>query len=209
MEPNEDMLPLVVKKQIAIATLSWFLMIFLLFCLPSFSANSSRNPQEGFAAQWSPVETYSIYGMGIRDTEHIIAQSWYNSTENYVNDYINTVWSNMVANNARGNLPFGNVKKSRENTIYDNNNIVGYKDDEYFMPTDEYKGDVARIMLYMYITYQDDSLKKDYINVGLMKKWSKQDPVDDREKERNKTIDSQYKYSNKLVDRPWLVRFIV
>lgn len=209
MESNGIILTFIEKRRIVISTLMWFLMMFLLYCVPSFSANSDRNPKEGFGAQWSPVESYSIYGLGIRDTEHIIAQSWYDSNEHYVNDYINTIWSNKVANNARGNLPFGNVKKNSENAVYDNDTIVGYKNDKYFMPSDEYKGDVARIMLYMYVTYQDDDLKKKHIDVRLMKKWSKHDPVDDREKERNNTIYTHHQYSNKFVDRPRLVRFIV
>ena len=37
------------------------------------------------------------------------------------------------------------------------------------MPKDEYKGDVARIVLYMYVTYKDDGLGLDKINVNLMK----------------------------------------
>jgi len=87
--------------------------------------------------------------------------------------------------------------------------LVGYSNDKYFMPTDEFKGDVARIVLYMYVTYKDDGLRTNQIDIGLMKNWSKQDPVDTREKERNNQIKAIYGYSNKFVDSPRLVRFVV
>jgi len=206
---DENELSYIEKKRIVIKSLSVFLIVFFLFCVPSFVANAGKNPADGFSASWSPVESYNLYGMGSRNTEHVIARSWYATGEYYVNDYVNIIWSNQVANSARANLPFGNVKEKSSNAVKDGTILVGYKNDDYFMPTDEFKGDVARILLYMYMTYKDDGLDKDLINVGLMKTWSKQDPVDTREKERNDLIESQYGYNNKFVETPWLVGFIV
>ncbi len=185
-----------------------FLLLFCLFCIPSFVANNHKNPIDHFSSNYRAVDSYNLYGEGPTNTEHVIARSWY-SINNYDNDYVNIIKSLETANSARGNLKFGRVRKTESNAIYFQDKVVGYKNSEFFMPTDEFKGDVARIMLYMYITYKDDGLNKNYINVGLMKTWSRQDPVDQRERTRNKTIQSQYGYSNKFVTTPWLVGFVV
>ena len=59
--------------------------------------------------------------------------------------------------------------------------LVGYKNNDYFMPLYSYKGDVARIILYMYVTYRDDdNFPTDKINIDLMKAWSRLDPVDQK-----------------------------
>lgn len=206
---KEDELPAYDKKIIIIITSTLFLITFLLFCVPSFVANANRNPKDEFNSSWSAVESYNLYGLGSKNIEHVIARSWYSTDEYYVNDYVNTIWSNQVANSARANLPFGNVKEKSSYAIYDNGLLIGHKNDEYFMPTDEFKGDVARIVLYMYVTYKDDEFDTSHININLMKTWSRQDPVDSREKARNDLIESQYGYRNKFVNTPWLVGFIV
>lgn len=191
------------------ATILIISTILTFFFIASLFANIHSNPKDSFSSTWSAVDSYMIYSDGTRNTEHVVARSWYGSQENYVNDYINTIWSSQKANTYRGNLEFGDVIKNSKNAVYDGEKIIGYRNDSYFMPTDEYKGDVARIMLYMYITYKDDGLKNKYINVITMKQWSKQDPVDQRERDRNETIKQRYDYDNKLVRAPWLVGFIV
>jgi endonuclease I len=65
-------------------------------------------------------------------------------------------WSNQIANSARANLPIGIVKGKSSNGVCDNGMIVGYKNEDYFMLTDECKGGIGRILLYMYSTYKDD-----------------------------------------------------
>ncbi|MDY0276715.1 MAG: endonuclease [Acholeplasma sp.] len=197
------------QKKILIMVSSVFLMLTLLFFIPSLVANFNQNPKDSFSSQWHPVTSYSIYGSGQTNTEHVIARSWYTTDQNYVNDYVNIIWSLQQANSARANLKFGRVLKVEKNKIYYDGELIGYKNDDYFMPIDEYKGDVARILLYMYVTYKDDGLNRKYINVGLMKTWSKSDPVDEREKLRNETIEQMYGYKNRFVSTPWLIGFIV
>ena len=197
------------QKKILIMVSSVFLILILLFFIPSLVANSSKNPKISFSSQWHPVSSYSIYGSGQTNTEHVIARSWYTTDQNYVNDYVNIIWSLQQANSARGNLKFGRVIKTEKNKVYYEGVVIGYKNDDYFMPTNEYKGDIARILLYMYVTYKDDGLKREYINVGLMKTWSKSDPVDAKEKLRNEVIEQTHHYHNRFVSMPWLIGFIV
>lgn len=198
------------KKIVLIIISSIFFVAFCLFCIPSFAANNHHNPKEGFSSSYTAVNSYIIYGQGDGDKEHIVPRSWYTDVlSHYENDYVNVIKSNKKANNYRGNLEFGKVKKSEQTSIYDGVILVGYRNSEYFMPTDEYKGDVARILLYMYVTYKDDGLPTNQINVSLMKSWSKRDPVDEFEKARNNIILHSYGYRNKFVTTPWLVGFIV
>lgn len=197
------------KNIFLVSMISIFLCLYFFSLVPTFIANNNSNPKDSFSNNYQAVNSYLIYGEGLYDQEHIIAQSWYrNSSEYYYNDYINVIYSNKVANNNRGNLVFGEVEKNNENAIYDGDVIVGYRTAEYFMPLDEYKGDVARIVIYMYVTYKDDAFDTSYVDIDLMKKWSRIDPVDQREMDRNNEIYQTYHYRNKYVESPWLVKFV-
>lgn len=201
------------KRRVWLTGLVVYIVLLCFYIVPSFIANNHKNPKNSFSSNYSNlvVESYNIYHpQGIRDREHIIPVSWYQTQEHFVNDPVNIIWSNMKANNFRGHLEFGTVSKSSSNEIRDTNNqIVGYRNSKYFMPLDEYKGDVARIMLYMYVTYSDDGLKRSQINVDLMKDWARNDPVDVREVNRNQAIQAKYGYNNRFVTFPRLSRFVV
>ncbi len=79
-------------------------------------------------------------------------------------------------------------------------------------PGDEWKGDVARMMMYMYIRYGDRTLP---INVGvgnpvagdanmidLFLQWNAEDPVSDLEKQRNPVLETLQGNRNPFVDNP-------
>jgi len=190
---------------------SYLFVVFLLFfCVPSFIANNFKNPKERFSSNYDAVPSYQIYGTSTpHDREHIIPQNWFSRPENFVHDYVNVIWSNQIANNRRGHKQFCNLPKKSEFAIYSGSELVGYVRDDCFMPTDEFKGDVARIVLYMYVTYQDDGLDRSYIDLSLMKSWAQKDPVSAVEIQRNKSIQNQYGYSNRFVSNPGLIRYIV
>ena len=68
-------------------------------------------------------------------------------------------------NSARNNSPYGEVSSSANALYYEdsNNNRValgGHKENDVFEPLDNVKGDVARIIFYLYTPYND------YSNVG-------------------------------------------
>lgn len=173
---------------------SAFIVIFSLFCVPSFVANHGSEPHNSYDN--TPPKVYVLYGGDIDDAtnnkEHIFAQSWFDF-KNQVNDLHNVKWSNFAVNSQRSDKEFG----------YDN---------DQFEPSDEYKGDVARAMLYMYITYKgEEGFSVFKVNVNLMKDWAKIDPVSSEEKQLNDWIknDSIQKNSNKFIDTPWLIGFVV
>lgn len=187
-----------------------FIVFLLFFAVPSFIANNHANPKDHFPLDYVAVDSYKLYGITPPyNREHVIARSWYADTNNFVNDYVNVIWSNQTANGERGNNRFCNIPKRSEFEVYSDLELVGYIRDDCFMPTDEFKGDVARIVLYMYVTYQDDGLDRSHIDLSLMKSWAKIDPVSTVEMQRNKAIQNRYGYSNRFVNNPGLIRYIV
>src|SRR5690606_28875288 len=84
-------------------------------------------------------------------------------------------------------------------------------------PGDEWKGDVARIMMYMYTRYGDRCLPSlngsgplqgstDMLQVYLQ--WNAEDPVTDFEDQRNPYLETAYGNRNPFIDNPYLATLI-
>ncbi|MCU0104603.1 endonuclease [Acholeplasma vituli] len=124
------------------------------------------------------------------DTEHVFAVSWGNGAR-YVNDLHNLYLSNKTINNNRGNMEFGYGKNQ-------------------FEPDNKYKGNIARVLLYMYVTYPEVR-KTNKINIELMKQWNLLDPPDAGEKRRNDAIekfDNGQNGRNIFIDYYWMAAFV-
>jgi endonuclease I len=89
--------------------------------------------------------------------------------------------------------------------------------DEDFYPGDEFKGDVARIILYMYLRYPtqcepinigvgDRTYASDVPNIFL--EWNEEDPVSEFERNRNDVIYSFQGNRNPFIDNPYLATLI-
>ena len=114
--------------------------------------------------------------------------------------------SDLGYNTQRGNLKF-----------VDGSGNSGSSSGGWY-PGDEWKGDVARMMMYMYLRY-GDRCKPNVVGVGsssatpddmidLFLKWNVEDPVSDFEKQRNSYHDSQQTYAqgnrNPFIDNAYL-----
>ena len=84
-------------------------------------------------------------------------------------------------------------------------------------PGDEWKGDVARILMYMYVRYNTRCLplniamdpatySSDFPDVLL--KWNVEDPVSEFEKQRNNIVANTQKNRNPFIDNPYLATVI-
>ncbi|MTE27463.1 endonuclease [Winogradskyella ouciana] len=84
-------------------------------------------------------------------------------------------------------------------------------------PGDEWIGDVARIMMYMYVRYGDRCLPEynaagpkegttDMLQVLL--EWNATDPVSEIENNRNNLLESTYGNRNPFIDNPYLAKVI-
>lgn len=86
-----------------------------------------------------------------------------------------------------------------------------------FYPGDEWKGDVARIMMYMYTRYGDrclpslngtGSLQSGNNMLQIYLQWNVEDPVSELEDQRNPYLESAYGNRNPFIDNPYLATII-
>ncbi|MFT7899993.1 endonuclease [Tenacibaculum ascidiaceicola] len=85
-------------------------------------------------------------------------------------------------------------------------------------PGDEWKGDVARMMMYMYLRYGSQCLPKnvavgsvvasDSNMVSLLLEWNTEDPVSDLEIQRNNVVANEQGNRNPFIDNPYLATVI-
>lgn len=87
----------------------------------------------------------------------------------------------------------------------------------YFYPGDEWKGDVARMMMYMYVRYQSQCLpivvgsgsasyNEDMPDIFL--EWNAEDPVSEYEMNRNDVLNDMQGNRNPFIDNPYLATII-
>lgn len=161
--------------------------------------------------------------------EHCCPQSWFKSTGGCYSDLFNVMPSESDANSRKSNYPVGVVAK----TSYENPHMkVGTSaSSEYqgsvFEPCDEFKGDFARIYLYVATCYDQaawgekssaidavcaftkeayPTIRPAFIN--LLLKWHRQDPVSEWEIGRNERVYKEQNNRNPFIDYPQLAEYI-
>ena len=93
-----------------------------------------------------------------------------------------------------------------------------------YEPNDNAKGDVARIIAYLYTHYSNEikgsgmnredfignlKIEKVFLSKSLLREWSKLDPVDELERNRNEYIYQYQGNRNPFIDHPEWVDYIV
>lgn len=160
--------------------------------------------------------------------EHAFPKSWWGGLTNVpaYTDLNHLYPSEAKANQAKSNYPLGQVATS----TFDNGVVkVGYPvtgqgggASRVFEPNEEYKGDFARTYFYMVTTYQ--SLKwatnnmymlqqNDYPTltpwaIDLLLKWHREDPVSEKEINRNEEVYKIQNNRNPFIDFPNLAEYI-
>jgi endonuclease I len=111
-------------------------------------------------------------------------------------------------NSSRGNKKFGEVVNGNEVTISPGNGGGGsgcYSNSQYFEPRDEVKGDVARIIFYLFTRYEESD-DFDFTDIAesliLLLTWHQVDPVDEAEMTRNDRIQEYQGNRNPFIDNP-------
>jgi hypothetical protein len=126
-------------------------------------------------------------------------------------------------NNKRANYAFGEVRSaswtSRNGSKLGTCKTSGFSG-TVFEPIDEYKGDFARALMYMSVRYYtedsgwstSDMTTKSEIKPWAMQMllcWHEQDPVSQKEINRNNAIYNQYQHNrNPFIDHPEYARMI-
>ena len=191
---------------------------------------------EGKEVWWDMYSNNLVYvatGNKSLNIEHAVPNSWWGGKAGDLQAYqdlFNLNPSNSDANSKKSNNPMGCVIAKPE---YDNGlSKVGSPASGYgggasklFEPADEYKGDFARAYFYMFAAYPDIPWRTDkggekmYVisENGLMLqdwalkmllKWNEEDPVDNKEMNRNDAIYNCQKNRNPFIDMPQLAEYI-
>lgn len=181
--------------------------------------------------EWNAGETcgnYSYVG-DCYNREHSFPKSWFDDASPMYSDAFHIYPTDGKVNGQRGNYPYGEC--SGGTTLASHNGVralgklgkstfPGYSG-TVFEPDDEYKGDFARSYFYMIACYNDriTGWKSDMLAgnkypglstwaVNLLLKWHRQDPVSDKEKNRNEVVYGQQRNRNPFIDYPDLAEHI-
>lgn len=160
--------------------------------------------------------------------EHGVPNSWWGKTKNNAyKDLFHLGPSDSKANSSKGNYPLGIVSTA----TFDNgvtkvgkpSNSNSYGGATYvYEPADYYKGDFARTYFYMFTIYDDiawtdswdwmydtssDMLLRPWA-YDMLLSWAKNDPVSQKEIDRNEVISKHQLNRNPFIDCPGLADHI-
>jgi endonuclease I len=124
--------------------------------------------------------------------EHVYPQSLIGTTATADLHHLRAC--DAVINNNRGNLPFAS-----------GTGLHGTVSGGYY-PGDQWKGDVARMIMYLFLRY--DEPFEDVGSLQLFLQWNVEDPVSDIERQRNNRIQEAQGNRNPFIDQPYLATFL-
>lgn len=196
--------------------------------------DNSNNVLEHYSRVSMPKANYSGYGQSSYDwdKEHV----WAKSRGDFANlkagaDIMNLRPAFGSTNSARGNRDYNDqtpTSTPRIVTLEGQPVLSGYMNsDGSFAPTDQAKGDVARILLYMVVMYNGD-VESQGLNlelndlivtvntykgafhgkISILMQWHLQDPVDESEIRRNGKVQAIQGNRNPFVDYPHFAELI-
>lgn len=180
---------------------------------------------EKYVYSGNSVISFSKNGL---NREHCFPKSWWGGSTSVpaYTDLNHLYPSDASANGAKSNYPLGEVDPA--GISFDNGVSVvgapvsgqGGSSTKVFEPADEYKGDFARTYFYMVTCYQDykwDDLymaaQGDYPTlqgwaIDLLLRWHREDPVSQKEIDRNDVVFSLQSNRNPYIDFPDLAEYI-
>lgn len=148
-------------------------------------SGESRNENEWLSGS-NPYPTQTF------NTEHVYPQSLITNTAK--GDLHHLRVCDITINSNRGNDPF-----------VSGSGTYGASGSGWY-PGDEWKGDVARMMLYMYMRYNEPLT--DVGSLSLFLQWNAADNVSEIEINRNNVIESAQGNRNPFIDNPYLATVI-
>ena len=178
--------------------------------------------------------SYSKEG-DVYNREHSFPKSWFNDEYPMYTDLFHLYPTDGWVNNKRGNDPFGEVGTNYTGSYEDFSKWGNAKADlgytgKVFEPNDEFKGDFARTYFYMVTCYESYKANtgqqrqitswncpmldgKTYPGLSswaltMLLRWSKNDPVSEKEIKRNEAVYGIQKNRNPFIDYPGLEDYI-
>ena len=189
--------------------------------LDMYSENPSGTDPYNYTHHQNLCGQYSHEG-DCYNREHLMPQSIFNSGMPMKADAHFVVPSDGKVNGMRSNHPFGEVNNpswtSQNGSKLGSNSTSGYSG-TVFEPIDEFKGDIARMLFYVATRYEDqipnwnnsdmldgssDQVFTDWF-LQILLDWSAQDPVSQREIDRNNAVYNYQGNRNPFIDHPeWI-----
>ena len=158
--------------------------------------------------------------------EHSFPKSWFKEGYPMYTDLFHLYPADGYVNSQRSNYPFGNVRNvrytSRNGSKLGTPTVSNFNESNYvFEPANEYKGDFARTYLYMATRYEDriaswrgnNAATRDILDgnsfpayksfyIDLLIEWHKNDPVSEKEINRNNAVYALQGNRNPYIDHP-------
>ncbi len=183
---------------------------------------------------YEPVTSGSNYKIegDCYNREHSFPNSWFGKKiQPMYTDLHHLYPTDGYVNNRRGNYPFGETDGEKYKSANDFSKLgactyPGYTD-MVFEPADEYKGDFARTYFYMVTCYEEKIV--DWYNnyadsrptldgntypglsdwqLSMLMKWAQNDPVSEKEINRNNAVFGIQNNRNPFIDYPELEQYI-
>ncbi len=160
--------------------------------------------------------------------EHVCCQSWLGSGP-MVSDLFNVYPTDARINNLRSNYPYGVVATNNGFSKDPNHHGLGKLGTSTtsgigvcYEPDDQYKGDFARTFFYMVARYRNNVLNSGNgakmftsnptnftaYSLSFLLDWHRQDPVSQKEIDRNQAVYGIQHNRNPFIDFPELVEYI-
>ncbi len=160
--------------------------------------------------------------------EHLVCQSWLGSGP-MVSDLFNVYPTDARINNLRSNYPYGVVGTNSGFTKDPNHHGLGKLGSSTtsgigtcYEPDDNYKGDFARSFFYMVARYRSNTLNSGNgakmftssptnltaYSLSFLLDWHRQDPVSQKEIDRNQAVYGIQHNRNPFIDYPELAEYI-
>lgn len=150
--------------------------------------------------------------------EHTIPKSTFDDKTPMHNDYHHLLATDYQVNGKRSNYPYGEVGTaswtSKNGSKLGSSKLNGYGG-TVFEPINEFKGDIARIYFYFATRYEnniqtfvydmyDGTKTKVFAEpfLSMLLKWNQQDPVSQKEIDRNNAVFAYQKNRNPYIDHP-------
>lgn len=182
---------------------------------------------KNWGKNYTKCGNYSAVGDCI-NREHSFPKSWFDKKKPMYSDAFHIYPTDGKVNGQRSSFPYGECVNG---TTLTNGSIKGLGklgkstfpgySGTVFEPDDKYKGDFARSYFYMAAAYNDkiSTWKSDMLAgnsypafsswaLDLLLKWHRQDPVSQKELDRNEAVSIHQDNRNPFIDHPELVEYI-
>ncbi len=149
----------------------------------------------GELRHWTEYQEGDLSAGETFNTEHIYPQSYLGDNQEAKNDMHHMRVADIEINGIRSNFPF--TSGSGEAELINGNS---------WYPGDEWKGDVARMVMYVNLKYGEPF--SDVGNLELFLRWNAEDPVSAFELQRQEIIEGAQGNRNPFIDNPYFATLI-